>query len=65
MLLSLQKLREAGIDIPEVGKKAGVSHEEENKLLKTEVKNLKDELDATRKGNLALCEPFEAFNQVL
>lgn len=44
-----EKLREAGIDIPEVGKKAGVSLEEENKTLKTEVKKLKDELDATKK----------------
>ncbi|KAJ8257753.1 hypothetical protein GJAV_G00189320 [Gymnothorax javanicus] len=44
-----EKLREAGIDIPEVGKKVGPSLEEENKTLKTEVKKLKDELDATRK----------------
>ncbi|KAI1892977.1 hypothetical protein AGOR_G00139050 [Albula goreensis] len=44
-----EKLRDAGIELPEVGKKVGVSTEEENKTLKAEVKQLKDELEATRK----------------
>ncbi|KAG5838868.1 hypothetical protein ANANG_G00228210 [Anguilla anguilla] len=44
-----EKLRDAGIDVPEAGKKPGASLEEENKTLKTEVKKLKDELDATKK----------------
>ncbi|XP_037134740.1 B-cell receptor-associated protein 31 [Syngnathus acus] len=43
------KLREAGVEVPEAGKKVGGVHEE-NKALKEEVKTLKDELDATRKA---------------
>ncbi|XP_077438966.1 B-cell receptor-associated protein 31 [Vanacampus margaritifer] len=43
------KLREAGLDVPEVGKKGGGVHEE-NKTLKEDVKTLKEELDATRKA---------------
>ncbi|XP_067096193.1 B-cell receptor-associated protein 31 [Osmerus mordax] len=47
-----EKLRDAGVDIPEVGKKGsgGGGVEEENKTLKTEVKSLKEELDATKKA---------------
>ncbi|KAG5282065.1 hypothetical protein AALO_G00051850 [Alosa alosa] len=44
------KLREAGIEIPEVGAKPGPSVQEENKTLKGEVKKLKDELDNTKKA---------------
>ncbi|KAM4610385.1 B-cell receptor-associated protein 31 isoform 1-T2 [Polymixia lowei] len=44
-----EKLRDAGISLPEVGKKrAGV--EEENQTLKQEVKTLKEELDTTKKA---------------
>ncbi|KAJ8015979.1 hypothetical protein DPEC_G00002320 [Dallia pectoralis] len=45
-----QKLRDAGIAIPEVGKKStAVGVEEENKTLKAKMQSLKDELDATKK----------------
>ncbi|XP_076133028.1 B-cell receptor-associated protein 31 [Alosa pseudoharengus] len=43
-------LREAGIEIPEVGAKPGPSVQDENKTLKGEVKKLKDELDNTKKA---------------
>lgn len=46
---SHQKLRNAGIEIPEVGKKI-TGPQEENKNLKEEVKTLKAELDNTKKG---------------
>ena len=46
----MQRLREAGLEVPEVGGKTKASAEEENKTLKGEVRQLKDELDATRKG---------------
>ncbi|XP_031421728.1 B-cell receptor-associated protein 31 [Clupea harengus] len=45
-----QKLRDAGLEIPEVGAKPGVSVQEENKTLKEEVKKLKDELDGNKKA---------------
>lgn len=50
-LLSLfkQKLRDAGIEVPESGKK-GPGPQEENKTLKAEVKTLKEELETTKKG---------------
>lgn len=46
----VQKLREAGIEIPEAGKAAGL--QEENKALKSEVKTMKEELDSTKKGSM-------------
>lgn len=49
VLLLLQKLREAGVELPEAGKK-GAGPQEENRSLKEEVKTLKDELDTTKKG---------------
>ncbi|KAL4646296.1 B-cell receptor-associated protein 31-like [Arapaima gigas] len=45
-----EKLRDAGIAIPDVGKKAGGGVEDENKMLKEEVKKLKDDLDTTKKA---------------
>lgn len=45
-----QKLREAGVEVPEVGGKAKGSVEENKKNLTEEVRKLKDELDATKKG---------------
>ncbi|XP_015216791.1 B-cell receptor-associated protein 31 [Lepisosteus oculatus] len=45
-----EALREAGIALPQAGKKEGVSVQEENKKLKGEVDHLKDELDATKKA---------------
>lgn len=45
----LQKLRDAGVEVPEPGKK-GAGPQEENKILKGEVKTLKEELDTTKKG---------------
>uniref|UniRef100_A0A3B5BA86 Endoplasmic reticulum transmembrane protein n=1 Tax=Stegastes partitus TaxID=144197 RepID=A0A3B5BA86_9TELE len=47
---TLQKLRDAGIEVPE-GEKKGPGVQEENKTLKQEVKTLKEELDTTKKGN--------------
>lgn len=44
-----EKLRNAGIDIPEVGKKI-TGPQEENKNLKEEVKTLKTELDTSKKA---------------
>ena len=44
-----QKLRNAGLDLPEAGKK-GAGPVEENKNLKEEVKTLKEELDNNKKG---------------
>ncbi|XP_037628667.1 B-cell receptor-associated protein 31 [Sebastes umbrosus] len=44
-----EKLRNAGIEIPEVGKKI-TGPQEENKNLKEEVKTLKAELDNTKKA---------------
>ncbi|XP_036389642.1 B-cell receptor-associated protein 31 [Megalops cyprinoides] len=44
-----EKLREAGIEVPEMGKKTGPGAEEENKALKAEMVKLKDELEATKK----------------
>ncbi|XP_031149009.1 B-cell receptor-associated protein 31 [Sander lucioperca] len=44
-----EKLRDAGVDVPEDGKK-GAGPQEENKTLKEEVKTLKEELDATKKA---------------
>lgn len=49
VLLFLQKLREAGVELPEAGKK-GAGPQEENRSLKEEVKTLKEELDTTKKG---------------
>ncbi|XP_018608526.1 B-cell receptor-associated protein 31 [Scleropages formosus] len=45
-----EKLRDAGIAVPDVGKKAGGGVEEENKKLNEEVKKLKDELDTTKQA---------------
>lgn len=45
-----QKLREAGVEVPEVGGKAKGGVEEDKKNLTEEVRKLKDELDATKKG---------------
>ncbi|KTF86717.1 hypothetical protein cypCar_00010033 [Cyprinus carpio] len=47
-----EKLREAGIEVPEVGGKAKGSVEENKKNLTEEVRKLKDELDATKKALL-------------
>ncbi|XP_028849126.1 B-cell receptor-associated protein 31 [Denticeps clupeoides] len=44
-----EKLRDAGIEIPEVGSKPTKGLQEENKALKEEVKKWKDELEATKK----------------
>lgn len=44
-----QKLHDAGIEVPEAGKK-GPGVQEENKSLKEDVKTLKEELEATKKG---------------
>lgn len=52
----VQKLRDAGVEIPEAGGKAKSSAEEENKTLKEEVRRLKDELEATKKGMSQLDE---------
>lgn len=49
LFLLQQKLRDAGIDVPEAGKK-GAGPQEENKNLKEEVKTLKEELEKTKKG---------------
>ncbi|XP_053481630.1 B-cell receptor-associated protein 31 [Ictalurus furcatus] len=46
-----EKLRDAGVEIPEVGGKAKSSAEEESKTLKEEVRRLKDELEATKKAH--------------
>lgn len=48
-LLFPQKLRDAGVELPEAGKK-GAGPQEENKSLKEEVKALKEDLDSTKKG---------------
>lgn len=50
MCARTQKLKDAGVEIPEAGGKAKNSAEEESKALKEEVRRLKDELDATKKG---------------
>lgn len=42
-----EKLRDAGVELPEAGKKGP---QEENKSLKEEVKTLKEELDTTKKA---------------
>ncbi|KAK1801083.1 hypothetical protein P4O66_022783 [Electrophorus voltai] len=53
-----EKLREAGVEVPEVGGgKPKGSTEEENKTLKKEVGQLKDELDATRKAPCLFAPP--------
>ncbi|CAB1430748.1 unnamed protein product [Pleuronectes platessa] len=44
-----EKLRNAGVEVPEAGKK-GAGPQEENKNLKEEVKTLKEERDATKKA---------------
>lgn len=44
-----QKLHQAGVELPEAGKK-GAGPQEENKSLKEEVKTLNEELDTTKKG---------------
>lgn len=44
-----EKLHDAGIEVPEAGKK-GPGVQEENKSLKEDVKTLKEELDATKKA---------------
>lgn len=46
----MQKLREAGVEVPEVGGKAKTNTAEEKKKLAEEVQQLKDELEATKKG---------------
>lgn len=46
-----QKLRDAGLEVPEGGKK-GMGPQEENKNLKEEVKTLKEELDSSKKGEV-------------
>ncbi|XP_016127176.1 B-cell receptor-associated protein 31-like [Sinocyclocheilus grahami] len=45
-----QKLREAGVEVPEVGGKTKGGVEEDKKNLTEEVRKLKDELDATKKA---------------
>lgn len=45
----LQKLQAAGIEVPEGGKK-GAGPQEENKVLKGELKTLTEELETTKKG---------------
>lgn len=45
-----EKLRDAGIEVPEAGKTRGPGPQEENKTLKEEVKTLKEELDTTKKA---------------
>lgn len=45
-----EKLRDAGVEVPEVGKKGGAGPQEENKTLKEEVKTLKEELDTAKKA---------------
>ncbi len=49
-----QKLREAGVEVPEVGGKTKAGVEEDKKNLTEEVRKLKDELDATKKGTVWL-----------
>lgn len=44
------------MEIPEAGGKAKSSAEEESKALKEEVRKLKDELEATKKGMSQLAE---------
>ncbi|MBN3272283.1 BAP31 protein, partial [Polyodon spathula] len=44
-----QKLKEAGIEVPEGGRK-GLDVEEENKKLKAELKKLKEEFEITKKA---------------
>lgn len=44
-----QKLRDAGVELPDARKK-GPGPQEENKTLKEEVKTLKEELDTNKKG---------------
>ncbi|KAA0714342.1 B-cell receptor-associated protein 31 [Triplophysa tibetana] len=46
-----EKLREAGVEVPEVGGKAKTNAEEEKKKLAVEVRQLKDELEATKKAH--------------
>lgn len=50
MCVRTQKLKDAGVEIPEAGGKAKNGTEEETKALKEEVRRLKDELDTTKKG---------------
>ncbi|KAJ8395071.1 hypothetical protein AAFF_G00035270 [Aldrovandia affinis] len=45
-----EKLKQAGVEVPEVGRKVDAGAEEENKVLKIEVKKLKDEVEATKKA---------------
>ncbi|XP_075995900.1 B-cell receptor-associated protein 31 [Genypterus blacodes] len=46
-----EKLRDAGVDLPEVGKQgAKQGPQEENKILKQDVKTLREELDTTKKA---------------
>lgn len=52
--MSPQKLHEAGVDLPEAGKK-GAGPQEENKSLKEEVKTLKEDLDSSKKGEWIGC----------
>ncbi len=52
-----QKLREAGVEVPEVGGKAKGGVEEDKKNLTEEVRKLKNELDATKKGTIWLSIP--------
>nr|XP_020470654.1 B-cell receptor-associated protein 31 [Monopterus albus] len=44
-----EKLRDAGVEVPEAGNK-GAGPQEENQNLKAEVKTLKEELDTTKKA---------------
>ncbi|KAK0143598.1 B-cell receptor-associated protein 31 [Merluccius polli] len=45
-----QKLKEAGLAVPDAGCQKSGGKEEENKNLKQEVTNLKEELDSTKKA---------------
>lgn len=56
MCVLAQKLRDAGVEIPEAGGKAKSNAEEDSEALKEEVRRLKDELEATKKGMSQLDE---------
>lgn len=46
----VQRLKDAGVEIPEAGGKTKSSTEEASKVLKEEVRRLKDELEASKQG---------------
>lgn len=59
MCVCAQKLKDAGLEIPEVGGKAKSSTEEESKAMKEEVRRLKDELEASKQGMSQLAETHQ------